>query len=198
MVAALAIAVLEERGVEADDVIGTLATRAADAGTEVVIVTGDKDFQQLVGPRISLLDTMYGKRTTLDDVRARYGVEPERWVDIVGLMGDAIDNIPGIRGIGEKTAAALIRHAGTLEALLGGLDGLETSGIRGAKNLRRRPAHERQTPPGSRRRSPPSAATCPCDSISRPWPGGEPIARHCAPCWRSWRCARCCATWARG
>ena len=135
LVAALAIPVLEERGVEADDVIGTLATRAAAAGTEVVIVTGDKDFQQLVGPRISLLDTMYGKRTTLADVRARYGVDPERWIDVVGLMGDAIDNIPGIRGIGEKTAAALIRHAGTLEALLDGLDGLEASGIRGAKGL---------------------------------------------------------------
>ncbi len=135
LVAALAIPVIEERGVEADDVIGTLATAAATAGTDVVIVTGDKDFQQLVGPRISLLDTMYGKRTTLDDVRARYGVEPERWIDVVGLMGDAIDNIPGIRGIGEKTAAALIKHAGSLEALLDGLDGLDASGIRGAKGL---------------------------------------------------------------
>ena len=76
LVAALAIPVLEERGVEADDVIGTLATRAAEAGTDVVIVTGDKDFQQLVSRRISLLDTMYGKRTTLEDVRARYGLEP--------------------------------------------------------------------------------------------------------------------------
>ncbi len=135
LVAALAIPVIEERGVEADDVIGTLAIRAAEAGTEVVIVTGDKDFQQLVGPRISLLDTMYGKRTTVDDVRARYGVEPERWIDIVGLMGDQIDNIPGIRGIGEKTAAALIQHAGSLETLLDGLDGLDGSGIRGAKGL---------------------------------------------------------------
>ncbi len=135
MVAALALPVLQERGVEADDVIGTLATRVAAAGTDVVIVTGDKDFQQLVSGRISLLDTMYGKRTSLDDVRTRYGLEPERWVDVVGLMGDPIDNIPGIRGIGEKTAAALIRHAGSLETLLATLDGLETSGIRGAKGL---------------------------------------------------------------
>ncbi len=146
MVAALAVAVLEERGVEADDVIGTLATRVAAAGTDVVIVTGDKDFQQLVSSRISLLDTMYGKRTTLDDVRARYGLEPERWIDVVGLMGDAIDNIPGIRGIGEKTAAALIRHAGSLEALLTTLDTLETSGIRGAKGLAEKvAAHAEQT-----------------------------------------------------
>ena len=145
-VAALAIAVLERRGVEADDVIGTLATRIAEAGTDVVIVTGDKDFQQLVSPRISLLDTMYGKRTTLEDVRARYGLEPERWVDIVGLMGDAIDNIPGIRGVGEKTAAALIRHAGSLENLLTTLDTLESSGIRGAKGLAAKVAeHAEQT-----------------------------------------------------
>jgi DNA polymerase-1 len=145
-VAAMAIAVLEQRGVEADDVIGTLATRIADAGTDVVIVTGDKDFQQLVSPRISLLDTMYGKRTTLEDVRARYGLEPERWVDVVGLMGDAIDNIPGIRGVGEKTAAALIRHAGSLESLLGSLDTLESSGIRGAKGLAAKVAeHAEQT-----------------------------------------------------
>jgi DNA polymerase-1 len=158
LVAALAIPVLEQRGVEADDVIGTLATRAAADGVEVVIVTGDKDFQQLVGPRISLLDTMYGKRTTLDDVRARYGVEPERWIDVVGLMGDAIDNIPGIRGIGEKTAAALIRHAGTLETLLAGLDGLEASGIRGAKGLAEKiRAHAEQT------RLAKSLATIRCD-----------------------------------
>jgi DNA polymerase-1 len=145
-VAAMAIAVLEQRGVEADDVIGTLATRVADAGTDVVIVTGDKDFQQLVSPRISLLDTMYGKRTMLEDVRARYGLEPERWIDVIGLMGDAIDNIPGIRGVGEKTAAALIRHAGSLEHLLASLDTLESSGIRGAKGLAAKVAeHAEQT-----------------------------------------------------
>src|SRR5213076_2257895 len=118
LVAALAIPVIEERGVEADDVIGTLATRAAANGTDVVIVTGDKDFQQLVGEHVTLLDTMRDKRIGVAEVRERYGVDPTRWIDIVGLMGDAIDNIPGIRGVGEKTAAALIQHAGSLEALL--------------------------------------------------------------------------------
>ncbi len=127
--------VLEMPGVEADDVIGTLATRVAAAGGEVVIVTGDKDFQQLVGPRISLLDPMYDKRTGVAQVRERYGIEPERWIDIIGLMGDAIDNIPGIRGIGEKTASALIRHAGTLEALLANPDVVAASGIRGAAGI---------------------------------------------------------------
>jgi DNA polymerase-1 len=81
--------VVEMTGVEADDVIGTLATRVAAAGGEVVIVTGDKDFQQLVGPRISLLDPMYDKRIGVAQVRERYGIEPERWVDFIGLMGAA-------------------------------------------------------------------------------------------------------------
>ncbi len=127
--------VVEMPGVEADDVIGTLATRVAAAGGEVVIVTGDKDFQQLVGPRISLLDPMFDRRTGVAQVRERYGIEPERWVDIIGLMGDSIDNIPGIRGVGEKTASALIRHAGTLEALLADPDVIAQSGIRGAAGL---------------------------------------------------------------
>jgi len=134
-VAALRLPVVEEPGVEADDVIGTLAARAAAAGSEVVIVTGDKDFQQLVGPHVSLLDTMRDKRTGEAEVRERYGVEPARWVDIVALMGDAIDNIPGIHGVGEKTAAALIRHGGTLEAVLADPDTVESSGVRGAKGL---------------------------------------------------------------
>ncbi len=137
-VAALRLAVLEEPGVEADDVIGTLATQAAAAGIEVVIVTGDKDFQQLVGPQVTLLDTMRDKRTGPVEVQERYGVEPARWVDVVALMGDAIDNIPGIRGVGEKTATALIRHAGTLEALLADPERAESSGVRGAKALAER------------------------------------------------------------
>ena len=132
---ALRVRVLEVPGVEADDVIGTLATRIAAAGGEVVIVTGDKDFQQLVGPRITLLDTMFDRRTGAAEVRARYGIDPERWVDIIGLMGDAIDNIPGIKGVGEKTASALIRHAGTLEALLADPAAILANGVRGAAGL---------------------------------------------------------------
>ena len=135
VVEALRPRVLEMRGVEADDVIGTLATRIAAAGGEVVIVTGDKDFQQLVGPGVTLLDPMFDKRTGVAEVQARYGIEPGRWIDIIGLMGDAIDNIPGIKGVGEKTASALIRHAGSLEALLADPDAIAQSGIRGAAGL---------------------------------------------------------------
>jgi len=134
-VEALRLPVLEMPGVEADDVIGTLAARAVAEDAEVLIVTGDKDFQQLVGPAVTLLDTMRDKRTTLDEVHARYGVEPARWTDIVGLMGDAIDNIPGIKGVGEKTAVALIRHCGSLEALLADPALAAASGVRGGKAL---------------------------------------------------------------
>jgi DNA polymerase I len=111
-------------GVEADDVIGTLAVRGARERFNVVIVTGDKDFMQLVGPSITLWDTMFGKRTGLREVRERFGVEPATLVDIMALMGDAIDNVKGVPGVGEKTAGALIQHFGSLDALYRGLDRL--------------------------------------------------------------------------
>jgi DNA polymerase-1 len=109
-------------GYEADDVIGTLALRAAADKFNVVIVTGDKDFMQLVGPKITLWDTMYGKRTGARDVRERFGVEPRALIEIMALMGDAIDNVKGVPGVGEKTASALIQHFGSLEILYAKLD----------------------------------------------------------------------------
>lgn len=111
-------------GYEADDVIGTLAVRGARERFNVVIVTGDKDFMQLVSPNITLWDTMFGKRTGLREVRERFGVEPPTLVDIMALMGDAIDNVKGVPGVGEKTATALIQHFGSLDALYQGLDHL--------------------------------------------------------------------------
>ncbi len=122
-------------GYEADDVIGTLAVRAARRRFEITIVTGDKDFMQLVAPNISLWDTMRDKRTGVREVRERFGVEPAALVDVMALMGDAIDNVKGVPGVGEKTAAALIRHFGSLEKLFENLDQLEATGIRGAKKL---------------------------------------------------------------
>ncbi len=109
-------------GYEADDVIGTLAVQGARERFNVVIVTGDKDFMQLVSPNITLWDTMFGKRTGLREVRERFGVEPSTLVDIMALMGDAIDNVKGVPGVGEKTANALIQHFGSLDALYHGLD----------------------------------------------------------------------------
>src|SRR5437763_2158690 len=108
-------------GYEADDVLGTLAVRGARDGFNAVIVTGDKDFMQVVSPHITLWDTMYGKRTGLREVRERFGLEPRVLVDVMALMGDSIDNIKGVPGVGEKTASSLIQHYGSLDALFGGL-----------------------------------------------------------------------------
>jgi DNA polymerase I len=122
-------------GYEADDVIGTLAVHAARDGFNAVIVTGDKDFMQLVSPNITLWDTMFGKRTGMREVRERFGIEPRALVDVMALMGDSIDNVKGVPGVGEKTASALIKNYGSLEALFTGLDNIEQTKIRGAKKL---------------------------------------------------------------
>jgi DNA polymerase-1 len=122
-------------GYEADDVIGTLAVQAARDRSNVVIVTGDKDFMQLVGPNITLWDTMFGKRTGAREVRERFGVEPSALVDIMALMGDSIDNIKGVPGVGEKTASALIQHFGSVEELYKGLDRLGEVKARITKKL---------------------------------------------------------------
>jgi DNA polymerase-1 len=137
IVSTLGFATREEPGVEADDVIGTLARRGVESGAAVVIVTGDKDMLQLVGEHVSLWDTMRDRRTTLEDVRDRFGLEPAQLVDVMALMGDASDNIPGVAGVGEKTAVALIRHFGTLEAALAcaDADGLARAGVRGAAKV---------------------------------------------------------------
>jgi DNA polymerase-1 len=112
-------------GYEADDVIATLAVRFAAAGNDVVIVSGDKDFYQLIGPRISLLNPGRGGPAAVDEqlvtaVRAseRLGVPPERVVDFLALVGDSADNVPGVSGIGEKTAQKLIAEYGDLESIL--------------------------------------------------------------------------------
>ena len=115
---ALGLRVLQVPGVEADDVIGTLATRAAAAGQDVLIVTGDKDMAQLVTPGVHLLDTMKNRRLDPAGVVERFGVAPERIVDFLALMGDTSDNIPGVPGVGEKTAAKLIREHGSLDGVL--------------------------------------------------------------------------------
>ncbi len=123
-------------GYEADDVIGTLAMRAARQKFNVVIVTADKDFMQLVAPNLTLWDTMRDKRTGAREVRERFGVEPKALIDVMALMGDAIDNVKGIPGVGEKTASALIREFGSLDRLLANPGQLEqTASIRGAKKL---------------------------------------------------------------
>jgi DNA polymerase I len=135
-VEALRMPLLMIEGFEADDVIGTLAMRAAKGKFDSVIVTGDKDFKQLVGPHITMLNTMTDKRVGVREVREEFGVGPESVVDIMALMGDSIDNVKGLPGVGPKTACALIQHFGSLEGLFAGLDRIEETNIRGAKKLR--------------------------------------------------------------
>lgn len=118
LVQAFRIPVFVIEGQEADDVIATLAARARDREMEVTIVTGDKDILQLVGPGITVYDTLKEKTYGPKEVEERFGVLPEQMIEIMGLMGDQSDNIPGVPGIGEKTAQALIKQYGTIENLL--------------------------------------------------------------------------------
>lgn len=115
---ALKIPSLEEPGFEADDVIATLARRHAAEGIEVTVVTGDKDLMQIVSDRIYLLDTMKDTRSGPQEVMERFGVPPELVADVLGLAGDTSDNIPGVPGVGEKTAAELVQRFGSLEDVL--------------------------------------------------------------------------------
>jgi len=118
MVRALNLPLLEEQGVEADDVIATLGRQAIEQGFRVVVVTGDKDFMQLVGPNLVLFDSMRDRWTDAKEVEERLGVRPDQVVDLMALTGDQVDNVPGVPGVGPKTAAQLIQQFGTLENLL--------------------------------------------------------------------------------
>ena len=122
-------------GFEADDVIGTLAKRAAKEDFIVTLITADKDFMQLVGPHVTLWDTMRDRRIGVREVRERFGVEPAALVDIQALTGDTIDNIKGVPGVGEKTAAALVQKFGGVKQIYENLDHIEEAGIRGAKKI---------------------------------------------------------------
>src|SRR5688572_2484382 len=112
------IPILELQGYEADDVLGSLACRAAEAGYDVVLVSADKDLMQLVEPHVSLYHTGRTKLYGPKDVEEDFGVPPNKVADVLALMGDSIDNIPGVPGIGEKGAKSLIQEHGSLEALL--------------------------------------------------------------------------------
>jgi DNA polymerase-1 len=112
------IACLEQEGYEADDIIATLACQARDAGGKVTIISSDKDLMQLVGNGIVMFDAMKNKTIGVDEVEEKFGVKPERVVDIQALAGDSVDNVPGAPGIGVKTAALLIAEFGDLETLL--------------------------------------------------------------------------------
>jgi DNA polymerase-1 len=109
---------VEQDGFEADDIIATYATRAREAGGRVTIISADKDLMQLVAPGIDMLDTLKNRRIGPDEVAERFGVGPERVIDVQALAGDSVDNVPGAPGIGVKTAAQLIHEYGDLDTLL--------------------------------------------------------------------------------
>jgi DNA polymerase-1 len=117
-VKAFNIACIEQDGYEADDLIATYARETLAAGGDVTIVSSDKDLMQLVGPGVSMLDTMKNRTIGPDEVRERFGVPPDKVIDVQALAGDSIDNVPGVPGIGVKTAAELINEYGDLESLL--------------------------------------------------------------------------------
>ncbi|HLT04838.1 MAG TPA: DNA polymerase I [Pseudomonas sp.] len=144
-VRALGLPLLCVEGVEADDVIGTLARRCAAAGRDVVISTGDKDMAQLVCPHVRLVNTMTGSVYDVEGVKAKFGVGPELIIDFLALMGDKVDNIPGVPGVGEKTALALLNGiAGGLDGLYANLDKVAELSIRGAKTLGAKLAEHRE------------------------------------------------------
>ena len=118
----LRIPLLVQAGAEADDIIGTLAARAEAEGYEVVLVTADKDFAQLVSENVRIWDPMKDEEMGPAEIEAKWGVPPEKFVEVQALMGDSADNIPGVPGIGEKTAVALIQQFGGLDEVLASTD----------------------------------------------------------------------------
>lgn len=135
MVKAMGLPLLVTPGVEADDVIGTLALEAEKAGHAVLISTGDKDMAQLVTPNVTLINTMNNTILGPQEVCDKYGIPPALIIDFLALMGDSSDNIPGVPGVGEKTAQALLQGLGGLDALYGNLDSIATLSFRGAKTM---------------------------------------------------------------
>ncbi|AWH88966.1 DNA polymerase I [Limnobaculum parvum] len=135
MVKAMGIPLLVIPGVEADDVIGTLALSAAAKGRDVLISTGDKDMAQLVTPQVTLINTMNNTILGPEEVCEKYGVPPELIIDFLALMGDSSDNIPGVPGVGEKTAQALLQGLGGLDTLYSQLDKIADLSFRGAKTI---------------------------------------------------------------
>lgn len=122
VVDAFSIPMVQIEGYEADDLMGTLAVLNERKNIKTVLVTGDKDFCQVVSDKVTLLDTMKNKETGVSEVIERYGIKPSQIIDFQSLMGDSIDNIPGVRGIGEKTASRLIAEFGSLDKLYDSLD----------------------------------------------------------------------------
>jgi len=135
LIRAMGLPLIIEDGVEADDVIGTYARIFGSQGKPVLISTGDKDMAQLVTEQVTLINTMNDALYDIDGVKKKFGVGPELIIDFLALMGDKVDNIPGVPGVGEKTALGLLQGLGSLETIYDNLDKVADLNFRGAKTL---------------------------------------------------------------
>jgi DNA polymerase-1 len=135
---AMGIATFLEKGFEADDLLASLAARLMKRGFEVRVVTGDKDLSQILEPGLRIYDLAKGRHFGAEEVPSLLGVRSEQVVDLLALMGDSSDNIPGVRGVGKKSAIALLAAFENLDAIYENLDAIETLKLRGAKSLRKR------------------------------------------------------------
>ncbi|MFQ6372846.1 DNA polymerase I [Shewanella sp. YIC-542] len=135
IIKALGLPLICQPGVEADDIIGTLASRASKDGRAILISTGDKDMAQLVDHNITLINTMTDTVMGPDEICEKFGVGPERIIDLLALMGDKADNIPGLPGVGEKTALAMLQDGNSVAQLLANPESVSTLTFRGAKSM---------------------------------------------------------------
>ncbi|MDN3614695.1 DNA polymerase I [Vibrio gallaecicus] len=135
VIRAMGLPLISISGVEADDVIGTLASQASKAGIPVLISTGDKDMAQLVDENVTLINTMTNVVMDREGVIEKFGIPPELIIDYLALMGDKVDNIPGVPGVGDKTATALLQGIGSIEKLYENLDDIAALGFRGSKTM---------------------------------------------------------------
>src|SRR4030095_14539278 len=158
IVRALGLPLLQVEGVEADDVIGTLAKGAAERGMETIISTIDKDMEEGGDDRLRIVNTMCDTTLDRDGVRRKFGVEPEQIVDYLALVGDTSDNIPGVPGIGTKSAAALLACFGSLDGIYTSPDRLDQAPVRGAARIAESLASHREDAMLSR-----ALATIRCD-----------------------------------
>ncbi|WED26784.1 DNA polymerase I [Vibrio sp. DW001] len=135
VIRAMGLPLISIPGVEADDVIGTLSSQASAAGMPVLISTGDKDMAQLVDENVTLINTMTNVVMDREGVIEKFGIPPELIIDYLALMGDKVDNIPGVPGVGDKTATALLQGIGSVDEIYNNLDGIAALGFRGSKNM---------------------------------------------------------------
>lgn len=135
IIKAMGLPVIVEPGVEADDIIGTLAKHATQKGIETLISTGDKDMAQLVNEHVTLINTMTNQIMDVEGVNTKFGIPPELVIDFLALKGDKVDNIPGVPGVGDKSAQALLNGIGGIDAIYQNLDKIADLSFRGSKSM---------------------------------------------------------------